>query len=78
MFYLKNGNMKKNIGKTDSAIRLIMVALLVILYFLLGLTGTLGFVVLAIAIILCLTVIFGICPLYLPFGINTTGKKEKK
>ena len=78
MFYLKNGDMKKNVGKTDSAIRLIMVALLVIFYFLLGLKGTLGIVVLAIAIILCLTVVFGFCPLYLPFGINTTGKKEKK
>jgi hypothetical protein len=70
--------MKKNVGKTDGVIRLILVAILVILYFALGLKGTVGIIVLAVAVILCLTVVTGVCPLYMLFGINTIEKKEKK
>jgi hypothetical protein len=70
--------MKKNVGKTDGVIRLILVAILVILYFALGLKGTLGIIVLGIAVILCLTVVTGVCPLYMLFGINTCEKKVKK
>jgi len=67
--------MKKNIGKTDSVIRLIFVALLVFLYFILGLEGTAGFIVLGVAFLLCITVFIGVCPLYYPFGIDTRKKK---
>ncbi|MFO7923250.1 MAG: DUF2892 domain-containing protein [Bacteroidales bacterium] len=43
-------------------------------------TGTPGTVFLVIAIVLALTVLTGMCPLYMPFGISTCkGKgKEKK
>jgi|WetSurMetagenome_2_1015567.scaffolds.fasta_scaffold00215_31 hypothetical protein len=70
--------MKKNVGKTDGVIRLILVAILVILYFSLGLKGTVGIIVLGIAVILCLTVVTGVCPLYMLLGINTCEKKGKK
>jgi hypothetical protein len=67
--------MKKNMGKTDSIVRLILVALLVFFYFILDLKDWLGFVVLGIAFLLCLTVVTGVCPLYYPFGVNTIEKK---
>ncbi|HPT12800.1 MAG TPA: DUF2892 domain-containing protein [Bacteroidales bacterium] len=70
--------MKRNIGKTDGVIRLILVSILVILYFALGLNGIAGIITLGIAVLLCLTVVTGVCPLYYPFGINTIEKKGKK
>jgi len=70
--------MKRNVGKTDGVIRLILVTILVILYFALGLNGIAGILVLGIAVLLCLTVVTGICPLYYLFGINTIEKKGKK
>jgi len=77
VYIIKLNFMKKNVGKTDGVIRLILVAILAISYFALGLSGVTGIVVLGIAVLLCLTVVTGICPLYYPFGINTAEKKKK-
>jgi hypothetical protein len=67
--------MKKNMGNLDRLLRLIGAALLIVLYFLNVVTGTLGIISLIIAAILILTSFISFCPLYMPFKINTR-KKE--
>jgi hypothetical protein len=68
--------MKKNIGTIDKAIRVIAALIIAALYFTNSISGTLALVLIAIAGIFILTSTIGVCPLYLPFGINTCSKKE--
>jgi hypothetical protein len=67
--------MKKNMGNIDRAIRIMIALVLIVLYFTNIITGTLAIVLLIVSALLIVTSIFGICPAYLAFGINTT-KKE--
>ena len=62
-------------GNADKIIRVIIAAIVVILYFTGTVSGTLGIVLLVLAVVFVLTSIISFCPLYLPFGINT-GKKK--
>ncbi len=66
--------MKKNIGKTDMTVRLVLAALLVILYFFVGKITGLIFII--IAIILAITALTRTCPLYYIFRTDTLDKKE--
>ena len=66
--------MKKNIGKTDMIVRLVLAALLVILYFI-GVGKLLGLIFIILAIILVLTALTPTCPLYYIFRTDTLGKK---
>ncbi|HOC49356.1 MAG: DUF2892 domain-containing protein [Bacteroidales bacterium] len=66
--------MKKNIGKTDMTVRLVLAALLVILYFFVGKITGLIFII--IAIILAVTALTRTCPLYYIFRTDTLDKKE--
>lgn len=70
--------MKKNMGIADRIIRLIIAAILVVLYFTNVITGTWGIVILVVAGIFVITSLFGNCPLYMPFGLRTCKIKEKK
>ena len=63
--------MKKNMGNADRAIRLVVAAVIVALYFLDVISGTLGIILLALAGIFVLTSLIRVCPLYMPFGIKT-------
>jgi hypothetical protein len=67
--------MKKNMGIIDIAIRLVIAALIIVLYFTQVISGIFGIVLLVFAGIFILTSVVGICPLYLPFEISTRGKK---
>jgi hypothetical protein len=67
--------MKKNMGVIDKVIRILVALVVVVLYFLHVISGTLAIILLILAGVFVLTSILGICPLYLPLGINT-GKKE--
>jgi hypothetical protein len=67
--------MKKNMGNLDRIIRLLVAAVVVLLYFLNVITGTLAIVLLVLAAVFVLTSFFSFCPLYLPFKISTR-KKE--
>jgi len=64
----------KNMGKTDKIIRLVLAVVFALLYFTGTVTGTLGIVLIVLAIVFTLTSIISFCPLYKPFGINTCGK----
>ena len=66
--------MKTNMGSTDRLIRLVLAAVLVVLFVTDTLTGTLGIVAVAAAVILALTSVVRFCPLYYPFGISTCGR----
>ena len=64
--------MKNNVGKVDRVIRIVLGILLVGNVFV-GLTSPIGW----IGIILLVTGIFGICPVYSLLGFNTKSAKEK-
>jgi len=68
--------MKKNMGLADKIIRLIIAALVAIIYFTNVITGTLGIVLIVIAAIFVLTSFISFCPLYWPFNISTNKKKQ--
>ncbi len=69
--------MKKNMGAADRLIRLVVAAVIVILYFTQVITGTLAVILLIFAGIFVITSLVNFCPLYLPFGLNTGKKKSK-
>jgi hypothetical protein len=67
--------MKKNMGTIDKVVRVLIAAVIAVLFFTKVISGTLGIVLLVVAGVFLLTSIIGFCPLYLPFGLST-GKKE--
>ncbi|MBE2288862.1 MAG: DUF2892 domain-containing protein [Chitinophagaceae bacterium] len=66
--------MKKNMGLADKAIRILVAAVIAVLYFTHQITGTAAIVLGVLAIVFTLTSLMGTCPLYLPFGISTKKK----
>lgn len=67
--------MKKNMGSADKIIRVIVAAIIAILYFTGVIPGTLGIVLLILAGVFVLTSLISFCPLYFPFGISTCKSK---
>ena len=63
-------------GKTDKTVRIILAALIAILYFTNVISGTLGLILLAMAAVFVLTSLISFCPLYAPLGINTCSVKK--
>ncbi len=68
--------MKKNMGNADRFIRIFVAVIFAILYLTNTVSGTLGIIFLAIAIIFLLTSFISFCPLYTVIGVNTCGKKK--
>lgn len=70
--------MKKNMGSADKIIRVIIAVAIAILYFTTDyISGTLGTILLILGAIFLATSVLGVCPLYIPFGIDT-GSGNKK
>jgi hypothetical protein len=69
--------MKQNMGNADRIIRMIVAVAIAALYYQNIITGTLAYILLAIAGIFVVTSIVSICPLYSLIGINTCGSKHK-
>jgi len=67
--------MKKNMGTIDKSVRILIAAVVVLLFFTNVITGTLAYILLALSAVFVLTSFLSFCPLYLPFGLNTR-KKE--
>lgn len=63
--------MKKNMGTVDRVVRLIIAAIIAVLYFTGQISGTLAIVLGIVAIAFVLTSLIGWCPLYVPFKIST-------
>ncbi|MCG9910971.1 MAG: DUF2892 domain-containing protein [Flavobacteriales bacterium] len=70
--------MKKNMGSADRIIRLVIAAIVGVLFFTDVISGTLGIVLMVLSGIFVLTSLISFCPLYAPFGINTCSVKDKK
>jgi hypothetical protein len=69
--------MKKNMGTIDKIIRMIIAIAFIVLYFMGIIPGTIGLVLIALAVVFILTSFISFCPLYLPFGISTCELKKK-
>jgi len=67
--------MKKNMGTIDKSVRILIAAVVVLLFFTNVISGTLAYVLLVLAAVFVLTSFLSFCPLYLPFGLSTR-KKE--
>ena len=63
--------MKKNIGATDKLIRLLLAVLIAILYLTNAISGSLGIILLIVALVLVATSLLNFCGLYALLGINT-------
>ena len=72
----KLNNMKRNMGSADRIIRILVAVAIIALYFTNQINGTLAIALLALSAIFILTSFVSFCPLYLPFGISTRGKKK--
>jgi hypothetical protein len=64
----------KNMGTADRIIRILVVIVIAILFFTKQITGTLGIILVILAIIFLLTSLAGFCPLYVPFKFSTKKK----
>jgi len=65
-------------GSADRIIRVIVAAIIGILYFNGTITGTLGILLLVFAVVFVLTSLMSFCPLYAPFGFSTCPTRNKK
>lgn len=68
--------MGKNMGAVDRIIRVIIAAIITLLYFANIITGTLGIVLLVLAGVFVLTSLISLCPLYALFGLSTCPVKK--
>ncbi len=68
--------MKKNMGTTDKTIRIGIAVVIAALYFTNVISGTLAIILGILAVVFVLTSFISFCPLYFPFGINTSKKKR--
>ena len=66
--------MKKNISTTDSITRLLLAAVIAILYFNHQIEGTVAIVLGIAAIIIAATALINFCPIYRLIGISTRKK----
>lgn len=68
--------MKKNVGNTDKIFRIIIALLFAGLYFIDVTSGTLGIVLMVLAVVFAVTSFISFCPLYTLFGLNTCPVKK--
>ncbi len=68
--------MKKNMGITDKAIRIIVALGIGLLYYFNMIEGALAYVLMAVAIIFLITSFINFCPLYSIFKINSCKIKK--
>lgn len=61
-------------GTADRVLRVIIAAIIAVLYFTNVISGTVGLVLLVLGGIFVATSLISFCPLYLPFGISTRKK----
>jgi hypothetical protein len=66
---------KQNMGTIDRIVRVVLAAVVAVLFFTGQITGTAAIILGILAVVFVLTSVLGFCPLYLPFGISTRRKK---
>lgn len=70
--------MKTNMGGVDRVLRLILAAVVAVLFLTKQLTGTAAVVLAIFAVIFVVTSLVGFCPLYVPLGISTKKIRSSK
>ena len=70
--------MKKNMGSADRIIRIVLAIVFAVLYFTGQVTGTIGVILIILAVVFLATSLIGSCPLYIPLGMNTCKKEVGK
>ena len=70
--------MKQNMGSLDRILRFIAAIVIAALYFTNVITGTTAIILLVLAGVFVLTSLFGYCPLYPIFSVNTCHLGGKK
>lgn len=70
--------MKKNVGSVDTIIRVILAIAVAVLYFRGYINGKAAIVLGVLAVVLLVTGVVGVCPLYYPLGINTKKQDQPK
>lgn len=68
--------MKPNMGTADRIIRVLIAAVIAVLYFTNTIGGTLGLVLLVLAGVFVLTSLISFCPLYKIVGLSTCPVKK--
>lgn len=68
--------MKTNIGTLDRIMRLVVAAVIAVLYFAHQISGTSAIIGLVLASLFVITSFIKICPLYAVFGISTCPKNS--
>lgn len=68
--------MKKNVGKIDRILRIILAAVFAGLYFAKITEGTLGLILLVLGGVFAVTAAVGFCPLYKLVGLNSCPVKK--
>lgn len=76
-YYFMEVVMKKNMGLADRVVRLVLAAVVGVLYYTGQITGTAAIILGIIALIFIVTSAIGFCPLYVPFKFSTVKKKSK-
>jgi glucose uptake protein GlcU len=66
--------MKQNMGIADRVIRIVLAAVVAVLYFAHQLSIVATIILGILAVVFLVTGIVGVCPLYLPFGLSTKRK----
>lgn len=69
--------MKKNMGSADRIIRLLAAVLIAVLFFTGTIGGTLGTILLIVAVVFALTSLVSFCPLYPLMGLNTCKRETR-
>ena len=68
--------MKKNMGSADRIIRIVLAVVMGALHFTGTVSGTLGIVLLVLAIVFAATSLVSFCPLYTLMGLSTCPVKK--
>ena len=66
--------LNQNMGTLDRIIRLVIAAVIAVVYFTGNLSGLAAIILGILAVIFVATSLIGFCPLYLPFGLSTRKK----
>lgn len=69
--------MKKNMGKIDRILRILVAIALILLCFTNEIIGTAAIISLVLSVVFILTSFISFCPLYLPFGLSTRNDEKK-
>ncbi|MEI6311932.1 MAG: DUF2892 domain-containing protein [Bacteroidota bacterium] len=70
--------MKKNMGKFDRLARIVIAAIIGVLYATHVISGTVAIILMVLALVFIATSLISFCPLYLPFGFRTNKDNNEK